>query len=106
MNFAPSGSTNCEGHAVSVGSYSGGDNPYGALDLAGNVWEWVADWFDSNYYANSPASNPTGPGSGTYRSMRGGSWMNTGGFMRTTLRGMNKPDRTYNWLGFRCAANP
>jgi formylglycine-generating enzyme required for sulfatase activity len=50
-----------------VGSYPGGASLYGALDMAGNVWEWVADWYDEKYYASSPRNNPTGPSSGQYR---------------------------------------
>jgi formylglycine-generating enzyme required for sulfatase activity len=57
-----------------VGSYLGGASPYGALDIAGNVWEWVADRFQSNYYSSSPTDNPTGPASGDYRVLRGGGW--------------------------------
>ena len=51
-------------YTAPVGSYEGGKSPYGAYDMAGNVWEWVADWFDTNYYRNSPARNPQGPASG------------------------------------------
>ena len=69
-----------------VGSYPAGASPYGALDMAGNVWEWTADWYDDGYYAVSPASNPTGPDSGQYRVLRGGSWNHDRSGMRTAFR--------------------
>jgi formylglycine-generating enzyme required for sulfatase activity len=56
-----------------VGSYPQGASPYGVMDMAGNVWEWCRDWYDANYYANSPDHNPTGPDSGKSRVVRGGS---------------------------------
>jgi formylglycine-generating enzyme required for sulfatase activity len=62
------------GTTSAVGSYPAGASPYGALDMTGNVCEWVADWYDSGYYARSPERNPTGPDSGKYRVLRGGSW--------------------------------
>jgi formylglycine-generating enzyme required for sulfatase activity len=66
------------GDTTEVGAYPAGASPYGALDMAGNVWEWVADWYSANYYASSPRNNPTGPSSGQYRVVRGGAWLNLG----------------------------
>ena len=65
-NYADSGI----GKTSKVGSYPSGASPYGALDMAGNAWEWVADWHDKNYYRNSPSKNPQGPDSGKYRVLR------------------------------------
>jgi formylglycine-generating enzyme required for sulfatase activity len=62
------------GHPRDVGFYPAGASPYGALDMAGNAAEYVADWYDKSYYTNSPSSNPTGPVNGNYRVIRGGSW--------------------------------
>jgi eukaryotic-like serine/threonine-protein kinase len=63
-----------QGDTAEVGSYPAGASPYGALDMAGNVWEWVNDWYDENYYESSPSENPQGPSSGDDRGLRGGSW--------------------------------
>ncbi len=62
------------GKPSSVGAYPAGASPYGALDMAGNVWEWVNDWYSQDYYSSSPASNPLGPATGDARVLRGGSW--------------------------------
>jgi formylglycine-generating enzyme required for sulfatase activity len=62
------------GDTTQVGNYPSGASFYGALDMAGNVWEWVADWYSETFYASSPSSNPLGPVSGQYRVLRGGSW--------------------------------
>jgi formylglycine-generating enzyme required for sulfatase activity len=86
-----------------VGSYSKGASPYGAVDLAGNVWEWVADWYDPDYYDLSTSQNPSGPTYGSFRVFRGGSFHYDGIHARSTYRGKIEPEhRDFN-LGFRCA---
>jgi formylglycine-generating enzyme required for sulfatase activity len=94
----------CVGDTSEVGSY--GANGYGLYDMAGNVWEWVADWYDSSYYSNSPADNPSGPSSGDARALRGGTWDNNGNFLRVSVRFWYSPDLWYYNLGFRCALSP
>jgi serine/threonine-protein kinase len=87
-----------------AGIFPNGASPYGALDMAGNVSEWVADWFDPDYYTHPPASNPLGPNSGLYRVWRGGSWANTSPERtRTYSRTGNLPTDTSGGIGFRCA---
>lgn len=83
-------------------------NGYGLFDVAGNVWEWCADWFDEGYYARSPKANPVGPDAGTERVIRGGSWMCSENFCsnyRTAARSRATPDSGLNNLGFRCASD-
>jgi formylglycine-generating enzyme required for sulfatase activity len=63
------------GSTAPVGSYPQGASPYGVLDMAGNVIDWCADWYDRNSYQNAPDRNPTGPSSGEYRVLRGGTWL-------------------------------
>ena len=96
----------CLGETVPIGSNPDGASPYGALDMAGNAWEWVADWYDAGYYQNSPAENPTGPVSGTYRVLRGGSWSINERLLRASVRIRSNPDDSYNDIGFRCLSSP
>jgi sulfatase modifying factor 1 len=87
-----------------VGSYERGKSPYGAYDMAGNVWEWVADWFAEDYYQNSPQKNPRGPSTGEKRVLRGGSWDNGARNIRSTNRSRKGfPTRQHETFGVRCA---
>lgn len=87
-----------------VGSYPDGTSWVGAADLAGNVWEWVADWYQDDYYAGSAAENPTGPPQGTYRVLRGGGWSGDDYLARSSARsGDVAPEDRTNFIGFRCA---
>jgi len=88
-----------------VGSYLGGISPYGTFDMAGNVIEWVADWYDAEYYHNSPKENPLGPSEGIAKVLRGGAWMNNRFDSRTTTRYRLDPSSTDSDYGFRCAKN-
>jgi formylglycine-generating enzyme required for sulfatase activity len=94
------------GDTVKVGSYPKGASPYGALDMAGNLREWVADWYDAKYYAASPKSNPTGPTEGKFRVVRGGSWHSDVYSVRSADRQYLDPGSRDVTVGFRCAANP
>jgi len=90
-----------------VDAFPLGASPYGVLDMAGNVQQWVADWFGAGYYATSPTKDPTGPAtpdpSNPVRLVRGGSWATPPVYARTTARVTNNPDRVGSNIGFRCA---
>lgn len=92
---------------IDVGSFQNGASQYLLFDMAGNVAEWVFDYYSLNYYAQPEASglNPTGPASGTERVIRGGSWDTPPFFSRTVHRQSSRPvpEDTHLWLGFRCA---
>ncbi len=88
--------------ASEVGSHPAGASPYGVMDMAGNVWEWVADWYDSDYYSISPPTNPTGPSSGKYRVERGGAWEEYDWNVMSTHRYYDEESGADYLLGFRC----
>ena len=103
-NFSNRG---CVGDTSAVGSYPAGASPYGTLDMAGNVWEWVNDWYNGSYYSSSPGSNPPGPAMGSYRVVRGGDWLTVSDyFLRMAFRYYDDPANVYDVLGFRCVAAP
>jgi len=99
----------CVGDTSEVGAYPEGASVYGAMDMAGNVYEWVADWYDEDYYADSPDQNPMGPSGGDayfYRVLRSGSWSDAWYYLRVSYRSYGSPFPAYygNNIGFRCAA--
>jgi len=118
----------CLGDTNVIGSYPGGASPYGAMDMTGNVWEWVKDWYGSNYYCAgpnatidypysycsntdppylSPWPNPIGPDTGFDKVIRGGSWIETFIDIYAYMRTHNAHPVHFNqWIGFRCASEP
>ena len=86
-----------------VGSFPGSVSVYGLFDMAGNVAEWVQDWYDPNYYPSGPLTNPTGPPRGAIKSMRGGSWLKPAVSLRTSDRDWGTIDSRPSGTGFRCA---
>jgi iron(II)-dependent oxidoreductase len=88
---------------ISVDKYDNGVSPYGVYQMAGNVAEWVADWYDKDYYKHAPERNPKGPDTGTQRGFRGGGWIDSTPSVRAAQRNGTDPNTKMNWLGFRCA---
>jgi len=96
---------NNHGALAPVGSFEQGKSPYGLYDMAGNVWEWVSDWYDFRYYKNAPSKNPTGPSSGGTKVIRGGAWNGNARALRSANRSLISPT-DQGLTGFRCAKNP
>lgn len=101
------GGANCDSFncTAPVGSFETGASPYGVLNMAGNVAEWIADSYEGEYYLESPPNNPQGPSLGNYRVMRGGSWGNREDNVRSANRQGVMPHNFFIILGFRCADN-
>lgn len=104
-NFGDSG---CDSyaHTAPIGRFPNGASPYGALDMAGNVWEWVSDWYQEDYYQNTPLNNPQGPSIGKGFVMRGGSWSSEDSrWFRASWREWGNENDSYWSTGFRCGSN-
>ena len=101
-NYMPDPSQRSKRATQPVGSYP--PNAFGLRDMAGNVWSWVTDWYDSRYYASSPLQNPRGPASGRFRIVQGGAWLESDvQHLRCSYR-HQVPADTYSYsIGFRIA---
>lgn len=103
-NFRDGGSEvgYCVGDTDRMGARPAGQSPFGVMDMAGNVFEWVNDWHQYDYYNVAPAINPQGPTTGTDRVLRGGAWGFNGSGVRAAFRSYWSPGGWSNYFGFRC----
>jgi formylglycine-generating enzyme required for sulfatase activity len=114
LNFSYDYAQYCVVDTSKVGSYPAGASPYSVMDMAGNVWEMVADWYDYDYYVSYPVDswppNPTGPISGYHKVVRGGAWSTESSYytdaVRVAYRNKQVPDYRRDAFGFRCAKSP
>jgi len=97
------GPGSCIGDTDRVGRRPLGASPFGAMDMAGNVWEWTADWYGASYYEKSPGRNPRGPEHGSLKVMRGGCWLSGADSLRVSCRKAELPATWAYNVGFRCA---
>jgi hypothetical protein len=106
-DYVVPGGEGCDGYTrtAPVGSFEAGASWCGAHDMAGNVDEWVNDWYVGGYYAVSPDSNPSGPEEGSYRVLRGGSWSTYASADRSACRSSNNPQYRHEVAGFRCVVS-
>ncbi len=102
-NFAVGARFSYSQALMPVGRYKNAKSPYGIYDMAGNVWEWVQDWYDGAFYERSPSNNPTGPESGDLKVVRGGSWSELPNYLLTYGRFKLPPGTRNSYTGFRCA---
>ena len=86
-----------------VGHLQAGKTPDNIFDLAGNVAEWVADWYDKSYYKVSPSKNPKGPEKGKFHVIRGGAWNSLPGYLRSSSRYGYDDAKDFYGIGCRCA---
>jgi hypothetical protein len=94
--FSIPGVEGCNGYnqTAPIGSFPSGISPYGLFDADSNVWQWVLNWYDADYYGQSPRDNPSGPEVGQFRILRGGSWFNPASFRFSHPKQFN-PDVTW-----------
>jgi len=88
---------------ISVFKYDNALSPYGLFQMVGNVAEWVADWYDKDYYKTAPDKNPKGPDKGSQKAFRGGGWIDSTPSVRVSQRNGTDPKTSMNWMGVRCA---
>ena len=94
------------GQTAAVWDYSAGTSGYGTMQQSGNVWEWCADWYEDSYYGKTPAKDPGGPQTGSYRVLRGGSWLSgVASYFRGSDRYWSDPAFRYGFQGFRLVRN-